>query len=192
MSPRKEKPTTTSIVVTVVACWVSLGLPAAAQVSKTLTGDTEVVTATVEAIERSTREVTLKKPDGTYTVVTAPPEMKRFDELKVGDKITVRYYENVVIRLKAPGEKDVDTDSGATTRGTGAKPGATVAEQRAITATITQLDPKVPPITFTGPNGWSYSSRVEDKKALAKVGDRVDITWTTAALVSIDDVAGKK
>jgi hypothetical protein len=40
-------------------------------------------------------------------------------------------------------------------------------------------------ITFTGPNNWRYSSRVEDKKALAtvKVGDRVDITWTDALLV---------
>ena len=173
---------------------LSLGVPASAQVSKTLTGETQVVTATVEAIAPATREVTLKKPDGTYAVVTAPPEMKRFNELKVGDKVTVRYYENIVVRLKAPGEKDVDSSSGGTTRGTGDKPGATVAEQRTITATITQLDPKVPSITFTGPNGWSYSSRVEDKVALSKVkvGDKVDITWTAAALVSIDDVAAKK
>jgi len=181
-----------SMVVASVAVWMSLSLPAAAQV-KTLTDDTEVVKATVEAIDASTREVTLKGPDGTYTVVTAPAEMKRFNELKVGDKITARYYENIVIRLKAPGEKDVDSGTMGATRGTGAKPGATVAEQRTITATITQLDPKVPSITFTGPNGWSYSSRVHDKKALAKVkvGDKVDITWTAAALVSIDDVAMK-
>ena len=182
------------IVVAGVAVWMSLSLPAVAQVSKTLTGETEVVTATVEAIDVSTRAVTLKGPDGTYTIVTAPPEMKRFNELKVGDTITARYYENIVLRLKEPGEKDVDTGTVGATRGTGAKPGATVAEQRTITATITQLDPKVPSITFTGPNGWTYSSRVEDKKALAKVkvGDKVDITWTSAALVSIDDAAIKK
>jgi hypothetical protein len=184
----------TSIVVAAVAFWMSLSVPAAAQVSKTLTGETELVTATVEAIEASTRKVTLKEPDGTYTVVTAPAEMKRFNELEVGDKVTVRCYENVVIRLKAPGEKDVDTEAGAATRGTGATPAGTMTEQRTITATITQLDSKVPSITFTGPNGWSYSSRVEDKKALAKVkvGDKVDITWTAAALVSIDAGPSKK
>jgi Cu/Ag efflux protein CusF len=181
-----------TIVVASVAVWMSLSLPAAAQV-KTLTGDTEVVTATVEAIDVATRAVTLKGPDGTYTVVTAPPEMKRFNELKVGDKITARYYENVVIRLKAPGEKDVDSGSLGATRGEGARPAGTVAEQRTITATITQLDQKVPSITFTGPNGWTYSSRVQDKVALSKVkvGDKVDITWTAAALVSIDDGAKK-
>jgi hypothetical protein len=127
-------------------------------------------------------------------VVTAPPEMKRFSELRVGQTVTVRYFENVVFRLKAPGEKDVDTATTGATRGTGVNPGATVAEQRAITATITELDRKVSSITFKGPNGWTYSSRVEDKKLLekVKVGDRVDITWTTAALVSIDDAAVKK
>ena len=66
-----------SIVVASVAVWMSLSLSAAAQV-KALTGETEVVTATVEAIDAATRAVTLKKPDGTYHVVTAPPEMKRY------------------------------------------------------------------------------------------------------------------
>jgi len=181
-----------TIVVASVAVWMSLSLPAAAQV-KTLTGDTEVVTATVEAIDVATRAVTLKGPDGTYHVVTAPPEMKRFNELKVGDKITARYYENIVIRLKPPGEKDVDTGTLGASRGDGARPAGTVAEQRTITATITQLDQKVPSITFTGPNGWTYSSRVQDKVALSKVkvGDKVDITWTAAALVSIEDGAKK-
>ena len=183
-----------SIIVAGAFVALSMGMSASAQVSKSLTGETQVMTATVEAIEQSTRKVTLKEPDGSYTMVTAPPEMKRFSELKVGDKVTVRYYENIVLRLKEPGEKDVDTGTGATTRGTGANPGATVAEQRTITATITQLDLKVPSITFTGPNGWTYSSRVEDKKMLekVKVGDKVDITWTAAALVSIDDAAVKK
>jgi hypothetical protein len=50
-------------------------------------------------------------------------------------------------------------------------------------------DAKAPSITFSGPNGWSYSTRVEDTKALAKVkvGDKVDITWTGALIVSLDD-----
>src|SRR5580765_5698328 len=134
--------------------------------TKTLTGEQKTVTATVEAIERSTRSVTLKETNGDYTEVSVPADVKRFDTLKVGDKITAKYYENIVLRLKLPGEKATDTD----------------------TATITAIDPKVPSIAFSGPNGWHYSSRVEDKAALAKVkvGDRVDITWTMAVLISAD------
>ena len=164
---------------------LSIGRGAAAQ-SKTINGETATITATVEAIEASTRTLTLKGPKGNYVDVVAPDTVTKFDAIKVGDKISATYYENLVVRLKHPGEKAADTDATAVTRGTGAKPGATAATQRTITATITAIDPKVPSITFSGPNNWTYSSKVEDKKALAtvKVGDKVDITWTQALLVS--------
>ena len=156
--------------------------------TKTLTGERMTASATVEAIERTTRMITLKKQNGEYTDVTVPADVKRFDTLKVGDKITATYYENIVLRLKQPGEKAQDTESTSVTPSAGAKPGGTGANQRTITATITQIDPKIPSITFSGPNGWKYSSRVEDKEALkkVKVGDRLDITWTMAVLISAE------
>jgi Cu/Ag efflux protein CusF len=161
---------------------------ASAQVTKTLTGEMRTETATVEAIERSTREVTLKKSDGTYTVAHAPRDMKRFDTLKIGDTITAKYYDNIVLRLKAPGEKDVDTVGASTTKAAGGQAAGTMGAQRTITATITEIDQSVPSITFKGPNNWTYSSRVEDKQALAKVkvGDKVDITWTAALILSLE------
>ena len=157
-------------------------------VTKTVTGETKTSTATVEAIERSTRTVTLKEENGEYTELTVPADVKRFDTLKVGDRIRATYYENIVLRLKLPGEKGQDTDTASITPGGGAKPAVTAATQRTITATITNIDQKIPSITFSGPNGWKYSSRVEDREALkkVKVGDRVDITWTMAVLISAD------
>jgi hypothetical protein len=160
---------------------------AAAQ-SKTLQGDAKTVTATVEAIDAQTRTLTLKGPEGNYVDVEAGPDVKRFNEIKVGDKITARYYENVVFSVQQPGQKPVDSAAEGVTRGAGAKPGGTVAAQRTITATITAIDPAIPSITFTGPRDWKYSSRVQDKKLLdkVKVGDKVDITWTAAMLISLE------
>jgi hypothetical protein len=175
---------TTSAITILLAC----AAPAAgAQLTKTLTGEMTTVTATVEAIEKSSREVTLKKTDGTYTVVQVGKGVKRFDTLKIGDKVTAKYYDNIVLRLKRPGEPDTDTQSAAATRAQAGKAG-TAAAQRTITATITAIDNSVPSITFTGPNNWTYSSRVEDTNALAKVkvGDKVDITWTAAMLLSFE------
>jgi len=163
---------------------------AGAQVSKTLTGETSTVTATVESIEKMSRQVTLKNEDGTYEVLTVPQSVKRFDGLKVGDKVRAHYYENVVFRQKAAGEKDTDTSTASVTpTSAGAKPNGTVASQRQITATITAIDPKVPSISFDGPNDWHYTTKVHDKKALSqvKVGDKVEVTWTAAALVSFED-----
>jgi len=163
---------------------------AAAQV-KTLPGEMKTETATVEAIDHGRREVTLKEANGLYSTVKVPADNKKFDTIKVGDKVTARYYDNVVVRVKQPGEKDADTDTAAVTAGSTAKPGGTAATQRTITATITAIDMKVPSITFTGPNNWKYSSKVQDKDALSKVkvGDKVDIVWTEAVMISLDTPA---
>jgi Cu/Ag efflux protein CusF len=159
-----------------------------AQVTKTVQGESKTMTVSVEAIEKGSREVTVKKPDGKYDVFYVPPSVQRFDTLKIGDKITARYYENMVLQLQAPGQASVDRGNAAVTRAD-SKSAATAAHQRTITATITEIDQKTPSITFTGPHQWTYSTRVEDKAALAKVkvGDKVDITWTTAMILSIDD-----
>jgi hypothetical protein len=45
-------------------------------------------TATVESIDAKTRTITLKRPDGTFVGTVAGPEVKRFSEIKVGDKVS--------------------------------------------------------------------------------------------------------
>ena len=156
--------------------------------ARTISSEMRTDTATVEAIESASRTVTLRKPDGTYVTVVAPPEIKRFAEIKVGDKVSARYYENVVVRLKTAGEAKSPADAKATTPSESILPGGTKARQRSITATITAIDMNMPSVTFTGPKGWKYSSKVQDKEALAKVkvGDQVEIIWTEAMLVSIE------
>ena len=170
-----------------VAVLVSAAGTAAAQ-SKTVSSEVRVETGVVEAIEASTRSITLKKADGTYVTTVAGPDIKRFGEIKVGDKVTARFYENVVVRLKAPGESEGYSAAKATTGSGQETPGGTRAKQVNITATITAIDPQTPSITFTGPHGWKYTSKVQDKEALAKVkvGDKVEITWTEAVLVSVE------
>ena len=155
--------------------------------AKTVTSEMRTETGIIEAIEAGSRTITLKKPDGSFVTTVAGPEIKRFEELKVGDKVNARYYENVVIRLKRPGESDVVSGVKGTTGSEQALPGGTKAKQVTITATITAIDPAAPSITFTGSNGWKYSSKVQDTEALAKVkvGDKVSITWTEAMLVSV-------
>jgi hypothetical protein len=156
---------------------------------KEVPGDTVTVSGSVEAIDHANRVVTLKSDaDGEFVTLDVPADAKRFDEIKVGDKVTARYYDNVTVRLKKPGEKAVNARESAVTPGSGAKPGATVATQRTMTATVEAIDPKVPSITFKGPKGWKYSRRVLDKEVLkqVKVGDQVDFTWTSAILLQVN------
>jgi hypothetical protein len=173
--------------ITAAVALVSMAGMAMAQ-SKTVSSEMRTETATVEAIEAASRTIILKKPDGTFVSVVAGPEVKRFAEIKVGQTVNARYYENVVVRVKAPGESDVVSAARGATSAESVLPGGTKAKQLTITATITAIDMNTPSITFTGPNGWKYTSKVQDKEALAKVkvGDKVDITWTEAMLVSVE------
>ena len=176
------------------ALTLSLAATAMAQ-SKTITKESRTTTATIEAIDQATRTLSLKKSDGQFVDVRVPADIKRFAELKVGETISATYYENIVLIVKPTGTTEPPVDTSATAR-TPAPDGArtgTVATQKTITATIDAIDMKVPSISFKGPRGWVYSSKVEDRNALAKVkvGDRVDITWTEALLVSVDAPKGK-
>jgi hypothetical protein len=160
---------------------------AVAQV-KTIPGEMVTSTATIEAIEKGTRTLTIKNDKGIYETMKVGADITRFDALKVGDRITVRYYDNVVVRLKKPGEAAINLDTAGLTKTPGAKPGGTLSTQTTLTVTVTAIDPTLPSITVKGPNGYVYSRRVEDKKALAqvKVGDQLDITWTEALAISVE------
>jgi hypothetical protein len=168
----------------------ALATTARAQV-KEIPGEKVTASGTVEAIDHSSRVLTLKDEKGEFVTIDVPAGAKRFPEIKVGDKVTATYYDNVTVRLKKPGEAPVNKEDAAATPGTGVKPGGTVATQRTMTAVIEAIDPKVPSITFKGPQGWKYSRRVVDKNVLkqVKVGDLVDFTWTEAVII---DVAAPK
>jgi hypothetical protein len=162
---------------------------AAGAQTKTLPGEHTTITATVEAVEQSRREVTLRDAQGELRTIRVPESVTRFPQIKVGDKVSATYYDTITLRVKAAGEPDMNTLKEGITPGGGRKPGGTAAVQQTVTATIDAIDTKVPSISFTGPRGWKYSTKVQDKKALSqvKVGDKVDITWTEALLVSVTD-----
>ena len=116
--------------------------------------------------------------------------MRRFSELKVGDKVTFRYQESAVVQVRKPG--DVTPASSATqgiTRSAGAKPGGTMAQQVTASVTVEAIDAAVPSITVKTDDGRHVTYHVEDKKNLegVKAGDRLDITLTRALMVSVAD-----
>ena len=165
---------------------LALSMPSWAQ-TRTLPTQTVTLSGTVETIDHEKRVVNIKTPDGKFQTIDVPPEAKRFDEVKVGDKVSITYNNTVSARLKPPGEAPVNTATRTSTAGQGERPGGTASQERVMTATITGIDKNASSITFTGPNGWKYSRRVVDPTGLEKlkVGDQVDITWDTSVTVAV-------
>ena len=166
---------------------LALSLPGWAQV-QTLPTHTVTINGTVETIDKTKRVVNIKTSDGKYESIDVPQSATRFNELKVGDKVSITYNNNVSARVKPPGEADVDTGSATSTAGQQAQPGGTAVVQRTMTATITALDKSASSISFAGPNGFKYTRRVVDPTVFdkVKVGDKVDITWNTDIAVTVN------
>ena len=165
---------------------LALSLPSWAQTA--LPTHNVTLAGTVETIDHDKRVVTLKTADGKFETIDVPPSAKRFDELKVGDKVSVTYNNNVSVRLKPPGEPAVDTGSKTSTMGQEVRPGGMTEVQRTMTAHVDSIDKSTSSMTFVGPNGWKYSRHVVDPTVLEKVkiGDAVDVTWNTDLKVMVE------
>jgi Cu/Ag efflux protein CusF len=144
-------------------------------------------TATITAINHSTRVVTLKDDQGHVEDIVCGPEIKRFNELKVGDSVTFTYHAAVVYEIAKPGATSAAA-SESTVAGKGVKPSGAYTRQQKLTVTVEAIDPSVPSVTVKGPNGNSMSAEVKDKKNLEglKVGDQVSITFTEAVMVVVE------
>jgi Cu/Ag efflux protein CusF len=145
--------------------------------------------ATIVAIDHSARTVTLKDSQGRIEDVHAGDEVKRFDELKVGDSVTFSYHAAVVYQILKPGATPPPVQGGAqTVRGQGPKPSGAVTQQHQATVTIERIDPAAPSVTVRTADGHSMSAQVEDKKNLEglKVGDKVTVTFTEALMVTVE------
>jgi ribosomal protein S17 len=169
---------------------MALASPATAQ--KPVTQGAQVSeTFTIDAIDYTSRLVTLKDSTGETETIYCGPEVERFNALKVGDRVTFRYYESVVYAIRKPGSGPAASGGAGIVRTPGDRPGGTISQQMTATVTVNAIDMKVPSVTITTKEGQKMSFKVEDPKNLqgVKVGDQVEITYTQALAIS---VAGAK
>ena len=64
--------------------------------------DTQLITATVEAIDYETRRVTLLGPEGNSLTLEVDESAPNFDKVKVGDQVIARHTTATAISVSAP------------------------------------------------------------------------------------------
>ena len=154
--------------------------------------DTEAVRlqGTIEAIDATAREVTLKI-DGELHTFTAGPEVKRFSELKVGQTLTAEYREAVLYEIRKPGAAAPTAAYGGertSVRGKAVKPSGAIVRQQVASVVVKAIDAKTPSITVLTPDARTVTVRVEKPERLTgvKVGDKIDITYTQTFQVRVE------
>jgi hypothetical protein len=177
-------------------------VPASAQTGSAMVGtapgkaaamQTVKVTATITAIDKATRDVTLKGPQGNEIVVTAGPEVKNFDQLKVGDQVNLNYLEALTLELKKGGGLVVQRTEKAGAAGAkpGEKPAGALGRQITVVADVVALDPAKQVVTLKGPQR-TVDLKIPDPEQFKRIakGDQVEATYTQA--VAIDVAPAKK
>ena len=145
------------------------------------------VTATIEAIDKATRTVTLKRQNGTSLPIIAPDEMEGFNSLRVGDIVTATYFEALAVNVRKPGDPAPSGSPSTVTRRKDRTPGSETRREQTFTVTIEAIDPKAPSVTVKGPQGRVASFLVRDPAQLqrVKVGDTVDVTYYESLLIKV-------
>ena len=146
--------------------------------------------ALVTAIDKATRTVTLKRPNGEISDIVAGPEVKNFDQIKVGDSVVIRYVEALSLELRktkvAAGQPVVKEE--VAKAAPGEKPAVAGGRQVKAIAEVTAVDPAKKTITLKGPKGKvvTLDVRNPDQFKVVKVGDQVDVTYTEAVALSVE------
>jgi Cu/Ag efflux protein CusF len=155
------------------------------------------VTATVEAIDQKTREVTLKGQLGNTVTFTVDPAVKRLNEVKVGDVVRSDYYISFAAELRKPTSEEekhplVVLDA-AGKAPPGASPAAGSLRRFKVVTTIEGLDRPTQTVTVKGPRGNYLTARVADPSNLTKmrIGETIVVVYTEALAISVEKAEPK-
>jgi len=152
--------------------------------------ETRKITATVVEVDEATRNVTLKAHDGRMVTLNVGPEARNFDQIKVGDKLTVQYTVGLSLELrKNGGGMRGATDQESVTRAPkGEKPGGSIGRQVKVLADVIAVDHKKKMITLRGPRGDKVDLAIDDPEQLKNIkkGDQVEAVYTEAVVISME------
>lgn len=184
-----------STVIAVTACFAAL--PAVAQTGavaaatapgKGVVAETVKLQATITAIDKKTREVTLKGTQGDEVTVTAGPDVKNFEQMKVGDLVTVEFVRALALELKKGGGLVVQRteQAGAVGAKPGERPAGAMGAEVKVVADVIGVDPATQTVRLKGPKR-TVDLRITDPEQFKRIakGDQVEATYTEAVAIAV-------
>jgi hypothetical protein len=141
------------------------------------------ITAVVDRIDDSSRILRLRLPENLLQNVYVEPSLKVFDELKVGDRITVRYAESIVVQVRRGAQLSDTRDVTAEAQKTNGQ----VIQQLKAVVKIEGIDSQGLSIEYRTQDGQKVLHPVADKRLLEglRVGDQIEVTLTRERAINI-------
>jgi len=147
---------------------------------KTAVRDVAVVSGRIDRIDPFSRSVTLRTAEGQPHSVFVGKELKIFNELRVGDSITVRITESVVVALRPNAKTTVVQDSTAAANKGARGAAADVIQQLKAIVIVESVDAEKQMIAYRSADGRSVTRVVSDRRLIEGLmpGDTIEITYT--------------
>jgi Cu/Ag efflux protein CusF len=151
-------------------------------------------TASVEAVDKARRLITLKGPQGNTFVVQAGPEVKNFDQIKAGDIVVVKYVEALTLELKKGGgqiRERIERENVASAK-PGDPPAAVAGRTVTVIADVIGVDAAKQMVKLKGPKRTvDLKVRDPNQLKLIKVGDQIEATFTEAMAIAVEPAPKK-
>ena len=150
--------------------------------------DTTTTNATVVSIDAAQHTLLLKYPNGQTTTYQAGPEVKKFNQIKVGDVLKTTLADERALSLdKSTALSNISVTNSTVAVPNGAKPGAKTVRILSFTGKVLSIDLIGHQATLQLADGQTRTVRVREAVNLADFnpGDTVSvrITETTTILV---------
>jgi len=136
---------------------------------------------TIEALDLSNRWITLRGPAGDSLTMQVDERVRNLSLVKVGDTVSVAYYESWALTLDGSGQPAGTSASVTRTAEAGQPPAVLAARRSNVRATVTAIDAGKPSVTFREPQGRIQEVSVaQDPRILArlKVGETYNVTYS--------------
>ena len=118
-----------------------------------LEGELVVITATVKAIDKKNRVVTLQSPDGKVAKVKCGPEVRNFAQIRVGDVVKTSLLETFELFVTGNDEPAAERVTEVGRAPLGNKPGFAAIDAVEVKATVVAIDYQTRKVTLKGPEG---------------------------------------
>lgn len=150
------------------------------------------ITATVVAVDKADRNITVKGAEGTVRQIELTEDVKNFDEIQPGDEVVTEIYSALAMRLAEPGKEFNDTAiSAVNVAQPGEKPKMVNVDVIDVLAEISAIDKATREVTVTGPMGRSVTLTVPDKMEKfdqLKIGEKVNARYVEAFAIGVEEV----
>jgi hypothetical protein len=155
--------------------------------------NTHQINAKVTSVDSLNRHITIQTEDGKSRVIKAGPEVRNFNQLQVGDRVSATLVEQLVVFMRRPGEAGAalppaGRQTTVTVAPEGAKPATVMADTIEVTAKVVGMDANSKQASLMFPDGTVRIVKVRPDVDMskAKIGDEVVIRSTEDLAIKVE------